>query len=263
MGATYDLFGNGRTALKVTLNKYLEGMGTTGIGAAPTCPRAPNPIKPVEHARRLARGPTVEPTAESRRLHPAVRPAELRGQRRVRRCSTNAATFGTIGAGTNYDPDLLQRLGQALQQLGIHGERAARADATRVAERAVRASLVRELPCHGRPVVAAADYDRFTVNVPSDSPAAEQRRHGHGVRSDADGAARTQNLSSRAPTTTASMTEVFDGVNISMQARLQNGLLVQGGVGPGRVVTDDCDIVDDLPEMLHVDGGGDPEPHHD
>ena len=27
MGATYDLFGNGRTALKVTLNKYLEGHG--------------------------------------------------------------------------------------------------------------------------------------------------------------------------------------------------------------------------------------------
>ena len=28
LGATYDLFGDGRTALKVTLNKYLEGFGT-------------------------------------------------------------------------------------------------------------------------------------------------------------------------------------------------------------------------------------------
>ena len=35
-----------------------------------------------------------------------------------------------------------------------------------------------------------------------------------------------------------------------MQARLQNGLIVQGGFGPGRQVTDDCDIVDDLPELL-------------
>jgi hypothetical protein len=50
-------------------------------------------------------------------------------------------------------------------------------------------------------------------------------------------------------------TEVFDGVNISLQARLQNGLLVQGGVGPGRVVTNDCDVVDDLPEMLHTLAG--------
>ena len=30
MGAAYDLFGTGRTALKVNLGKYLEGVGTTG-----------------------------------------------------------------------------------------------------------------------------------------------------------------------------------------------------------------------------------------
>ena len=33
---------------------------------------------------------------------------------------------------------------------------------------------------------------------------------------------------------------------------MQNGLMVQGGFGPGRQVTDDCDIVDDLPELLQV-----------
>ena len=41
MGATYDLFGNGRTALKFTLNKYLEGMGTTGAGRRPQRVRTP------------------------------------------------------------------------------------------------------------------------------------------------------------------------------------------------------------------------------
>ena len=30
---------------------------------------------------------------------------------------------------------------------------------------------------------------------------------------------------------------------------------MQGGFGPGRVVTDDCDIVDDLPELLQDVGG--------
>ena len=34
-------------------------------------------------------------------------------------------------------------------------------------------------------------------------------------------------------------------MNITLNARLQNGLFVQGGVGTGRVVTDDCDVVDD------------------
>jgi hypothetical protein len=47
-------------------------------------------------------------------------------------------------------------------------------------------------------------------------------------------------------------TEHFDGVNISVNVRLQNGLMVQGGVGTGRQVLNDCDVVDDLPEMLHT-----------
>ena len=44
MGATYDLFGNGKTALKVTLNKYLEGMGTTGAAGIVNVSDLPNPI---------------------------------------------------------------------------------------------------------------------------------------------------------------------------------------------------------------------------
>ena len=47
-------------------------------------------------------------------------------------------------------------------------------------------------------------------------------------------------------------TEHFDGVNITVNARLQNGLFVQGGLGTGRQVTNDCEIVDELPEMLHT-----------
>ena len=47
-------------------------------------------------------------------------------------------------------------------------------------------------------------------------------------------------------------TEHFDGVNVTLNSRLQNGLLFQGGFGTGRQVTNDCDVVDDLPEMLHT-----------
>src|SRR5262249_39351979 len=34
VGAVYDVFGNGRTAIKLNLGKYLEGVGTTGIYAS-------------------------------------------------------------------------------------------------------------------------------------------------------------------------------------------------------------------------------------
>jgi len=53
-----------------------------------------------------------------------------------------------------------------------------------------------------------------------------------------------------------SIISVLDGVNLTVNSRLQNGLLLQGGFGTGRVVTDDCDIVDDLPEQLHQFFGG-------
>ena len=62
LGATYDVFGNGKTALKVTLNKYLEGLGTTGFGAAQVTD-APNPILRLSDTDDSARGPTPTPTS--------------------------------------------------------------------------------------------------------------------------------------------------------------------------------------------------------
>jgi hypothetical protein len=40
-------------------------------------------------------------------------------------------------------------------------------------------------------------------------------------------------------------------VNVTINSRLQNGLLIQGGLGTGRVLTNDCEIVAKLPETLH------------
>jgi hypothetical protein len=65
-------------------------------------------------------------------------------------------------------------------------------------------------------------------------------------------AARAQSLFVTLAKNYGKQTEHFDGVNVTLNARLQSGLLVQGGLGTGRVVTNDCDIVDDLPEMLHT-----------
>src|SRR5688500_12108268 len=46
----------------------------------------------------------------------------------------------------------------------------------------------------------------------------------------------------------------WDGVDLNLDARLQNGLFLQGGVSTGQTVTDNCDIVDDAPEVLNVAG---------
>ena len=80
LGATYDLFGNGKTALKVTLNKYLEGMGTTGFGAAQVTD-APNPLNRLSGT--LAPFPTRTWADTQRQLRAGLQPAELPGQWRV------------------------------------------------------------------------------------------------------------------------------------------------------------------------------------
>ena len=46
----------------------------------------------------------------------------------------------------------------------------------------------------------------------------------------------------------------WDGVDLTVDARLRNGLTLQGGVSTGKTMTDNCDVVDDLPEALSVAG---------
>jgi hypothetical protein len=253
MGATYDLFGNGKTALKFTLNKYLEGMGTTGIGPA-NVSENPNPIRRLVGITALSSRPWTDSNGNF------LPDCDLQNYQVNGECGllTGAATFGTIGGGTNYDPDLLRGWGKRINNweltAGVQHELMPRVSLT--------AQFARRWYGNFRvtddTAVTAADYNQFTVNVPGDS----RLPNSGGTVTALD---LTPTASARAPqylVTLAEnygkMTEVFTGVNLGLQARLQNGLLVQGGVGPGRVVTDDCGVIDDLPEMLHVDPGGNP-----
>jgi hypothetical protein len=43
----------------------------------------------------------------------------------------------------------------------------------------------------------------------------------------------------------------WDGVDVSVDARLRNGLFLQGGVSSGKTMFDYCEIIDDVPEALN------------
>ena len=43
--------------------------------------------------------------------------------------------------------------------------------------------------------------------------------------------------------------EVYDGIDVTVNARLGGGMVIGGGIATGRTTTDACDIVDDVPEM--------------
>jgi carboxypeptidase family protein len=52
----------------------------------------------------------------------------------------------------------------------------------------------------------------------------------------------------------------WNGVDFSVDARLKNGLFLQAGLSSGKTLTDNCDIVDDVPEALTVSGAAGIQP---
>jgi len=252
LGATYDLFGNGKTALKVTLNKYLEGMGTTGFGAAQVTD-APNPLN------RLSGTAAPFPTRTWVDANGNFAPdCNLQNYQANGECLalTNAAIFGTVVAGTTYDPDLLNGWGKRFYNweftTSVQHELAPRLS--------LNVQYARRLYGNFRVTddraVSAADYNQFTINVPSDSRLPNGGSYpltGFDITS--AGNARPTDYFVTLANNYGKQIEHFDAVNISVQARLQNGLTFQAGVGPGRLLTNDCEVVDDLPEMLQAAGG--------
>jgi hypothetical protein len=245
LGAAYDVFGNGRTALKVTLNKYLEGLGTTGFGAAQVTD-APNPINRLNTQTTRTWGDTDGDR---------VPDCDLLNFAQHDECGVlnNIATFGTVTPGTTYDPDLLEGWGKR----SYNWEFTAGIQQEIVPRLGVDVQYARRWYGNIRitddRAVGPEDYDRFTFTVPSDSRLPDgggYTRTGFDLTPTA--ALTSNNYFVTLADNYGSMTERYDGVNLTVNARLRNGLLMQGGMGTGRVVTNDCEVVEQLPEMLHT-----------
>jgi hypothetical protein len=245
LGATYDIFGTGRTALKVTLNKYLEGLGTTGgFAAADNVSDAPNPIN------RLNTQDTRTWNDVNRNFVPDCNLLDFAGNGECGPLA-NAATFGTVTPGTTYDPDLMQGWGkrvfnwefttsiqhEILPRLGIDVQYARR--------------WYGNLRVADDRSVGPADYERFTFAVPADPRLPDGGGYtltGFDLRAGAP----AQSLFVTLADNFGGMSEHFDGVNVTVNARMQNGVVVQGGMGTGRQVTNDCGVVEQMPELLHT-----------
>jgi hypothetical protein len=257
LGATYDVFGTGKTALKITLNKYLEGLGTTGSLSDP-----PNPINRLAGILTNSTRPWNDvnsfPAGDPRNGN--FRPdCDLLNYGTNGECGplTNAATFGTFTPGLTYDPDLLNgwgrrgynwEFGVGVQQeltprLSLDGQYARRWYGNFVAQDDL--------------AVGPNDYTRFALNVPVDSRLPNGGSTLTAFDLTAAGGATAQNILVTRAQNFGAQSEVFDGVSIALRARLKSGLLLQTGLGTGRVVTNDCAIVDQLPETLHQFLGND------
>ena len=99
-----------------------------------------------------------------------------------------------------------------------------------------------------------ADYDPYSIVAPIDSRL--PGGGGYQVSGLYDATPATAGLTDNLITfgrTFGTREDVFDGVDLSLMARLRDGIVVQGGVSIGRERTDNCFVVDSPQEMLNCE----------
>jgi hypothetical protein len=227
LGVAYDLFGNGKTALKATLSRYVQ---TSTLSTA----RLLNPFNTTVNN-------TTRPWDDVNR-DGIPQDSELGAL-----ANTN---FGRVSVATQYDPDTIEGFGK------------------RRANWEVSASVTQELM--SRVSVDVAYFRRSQINftttdnldvAPSDfqsycvtSPVDPRLPGGGGqqicglydIVPTKFGVA-TSNIVTFVDNFGGKQTEVFDGVDISFNARPRSDLIFTGGVATGNTRFNNCDAYVDNP----------------
>jgi hypothetical protein len=241
-GAVYDLFGNGKTAIKASLGKYLEASSAAGIYTAL------NPINRVATSTSRSWTDTDRDfVADCDLLNPAAQNLASSGGD-VCGAWTNQA-FGRSSFDTTYDPAITE--GWAVRP--YNWDFGASIQHELIPRLSVSVGYFRRVygnfTVTDNLAVTPEDFTSFSIPVPADP-----RLPG--------GAATLSGLVDVIPSkfglinnrVTSSdvygrQTEHWDGIDFNVDARLRNSLTLQGGFSNGRTAIDNCEITAQLPEM--------------
>ena len=246
IGAAYDLFGNGKTAIKVSLGKYLEASSAAGTYTAL------NPINRVATSTtRSWTDGNGNFTPDCDLLNPAAQDNRARGGDFCGAWSNQS--FGKASFDTNYDPAITQGWGVRPYNwdlgVSVQHEVIPRLSATVGYFRRIYGNFL----VTDNLAVEPSDYTTFSIPIPGDA-----RLPGGGgtvltglydVSSTKFG--QINNLVT-ASSNYGTQTERWNGVDFNLDARLRNSLTVQGGFSTGQTVTDNCEIRAKLPESASV-----------
>jgi hypothetical protein len=242
----YDVFGTGKTAIKMSLNKYLQGLGTTG-----TLTGGPNPIATLSTTVNRAW------TDGNRNYVPDCDIASPVLQDNLASggdlCGAfNDSAFGRATPSTVFDPNLLTGWGKR----NFNWEFSTGVQHEILPRVSIDVSYFRRwygnfLATDNR-AVAASDYNTFSVVAPSDPRLPDGGGYTVPGFLNLNPAAfgRAQSNFTTLASNFGKQIEHWNGVDVNINTRLANGLYLQGGTGTGRTSTDNCDIIDDVPETI-------------
>ena len=237
LGVAYDIFGDGRTAVKASLSRYV-------VAETNDITRRVNP--PISTTNSLTRTWT-----------------DLNGDFRPQGDPVNPAPNGELGPSPNvnfgrpvipitYDPDWTEGFGVRPSQwemsAGIQHE--------------VRPGLSAEASFFRRSfgnfnvienlAVSPSDYDPFCITAPSDA-----RLPGGGGQEICDlfdlNPAKVGQVDSfrTAESTFGKQRQTWQGVDLTVNGRILDMVMLQGGLSAGSASTDTCDVTVDNPGNLY------------
>lgn len=238
LGVAYDLFGNGKTALKTSLNKYLTSLSTNLIVAAP------NPVNQLVVTTTRSWNDANRNFVPDCNLQQTTANGECGGMANP--------LFGSSQPGSAYDPDILRGWGHR----AFNWEFSAGVQQEVMPRVSVDVTYFRRW--YGNQLVtdsrayAPADYTQFSITAPADA-----RLPGGGGYTVSGLYDLNPNKFGAFPDNLVTfgdnyggLKEHWNGVDIGINMRAGRGMLLQGGLSTGKRMKDFCSVVAQLPEVV-------------
>jgi hypothetical protein len=236
LGFAYDVFGDGRTAIKASANKFLQAQTATGLGTA-------------AHPANTLINTAVRSWNDADQDF--VPDCDLTSKAKNGECGPMSnQRFGSTKPAQLFDSELMNGFGVR----GYNWEMSAGIQHEVTTGVSVDVAYFRRIYGNFRvndnTLVGPSDFDTFSVVAPSDSRlpggGGQTISNLYNVKPGKFG----QNVSN---TTLArkfgKQTQHWNGVDVTVNARMQNGLRVQGGVSTGTESRDSCDLRKAMPEI--------------
>jgi hypothetical protein len=234
-GAAYDLFGNGKTALKASFGRYV-------VADAYTIARA---LNPVQSSVNTVTRPWADPSGT---LNP-FNDCNLNNPAQNGGCGpiSNPAFGNVVARTTNYDPSIVQGWGVRPanweSQFSVQQQIVPRVSGYAAYTRRSYANLF----ATKNVAVTNASFTSFCLNTPVDSrlPNSGQQQCGYYDLTPA-GRLITPNNIVQSSNNFGGIEDVYDGFDFDANARLGRGIVLSGGVSFGRERTNSCNLANDL-----------------
>jgi hypothetical protein len=252
MGLAYDVFGNGQTAIKLNLSKYFQSAANDGvyIGTNKASTFAQTATRAWDDRNRnfvpdcdLKNPALQDNTATGGDLCGGADPASFFAFSQNHSLGTATVVSPSLLSGWGVRPYDWQFSAAVQQEL-----------LPRVsAEFGYSRRSWGNFTYTDNLAISAADFDTYTLTVPTDPRLPNSGQQVSYALLDPTAFGRQDNFLTRA-SDYGDVTSYWQGIELTVNARTNGGLTLQGGFTSGAGTRDNCEITAQLPELLIVAG---------